>query len=677
VERGDLPDLPQGPGCYMFRAADGDVLYVGKARSLRSRVRSYFQAPARLPAKTAAMVGRAARLEVITTQSEVEALLLENTLIKRHRPRYNILLRDDKTYPYLKLTAEAFPRLMLVRRVRNDGARYFGPYASAGAVRDTLRLLRRVFPMRTCTPHKFRTARRPCLEYHIHRCPAPCVGLIAPEAYAELVEGVRQFLEGKSDVVRRRLSAQMEEASRTLAFERAAELRDLLRSVERLGERQEVVRLRGADEDYLGLARHGRSAAVTVLQVRAGKLVGRETYFLTADADAADSAVLSAFIGQYYPMAPAWPREVCVPTVAFEEREGIEALLGHGPIGGGRGARLHVPRRGDKARLMALAADNARWAIEEERLRETRAGAPLEELRRALDLPAPPRRIEGYDISNFQGTDSVASMVVFVDGRPAKGEYRRFRIRTVVGADDFASHAETMTRRLERYEAERRAVETGTLRPEDAKFLRLPDLVLIDGGRGQLSAVRAVMRRMGMAHIPTFGLAKEEELLFREGQGEPIRLPRDSPGLRLLQAVRDESHRFAITHHRQLRSRRTLTTRLTAVAGVGEARARRLLRHFGSLAAVAGADAEALRAAGLPRPVAERLYAALRAVAPSPPADAAAQADADVDGVHRVGVGPGPRRGAGRRSSRAANSSLGRRSDVGRASAGTRGRRSR
>lgn len=639
----DLPDLPLGPGCYLFSGADGQVLYVGKARSLKARVRTYFQDPRRLSLKTATMVQRADHLEVITTASEVEALLLENTLIKKHRPRYNILLRDDKTYPYLKLTAETFPRLLLVRRVRDDGGRYFGPYADPGAVRDILRLLRRVFPLRTCTPHKFRTAGRPCLEYHIHRCLAPCVALVTAEAYQDLVDGVRQFLEGKSDGVRRRLERQMQAAAEAMEYERAAEVRDLLRAVERLSERQEVVRLNGADEDYLGLARHARTAAVSVLQVRAGKLVGRESYFLSADPDATDGAVLSAFLGQYYPMASSWPHQVCVPTADFEEREAIEELLSAGR-GSRRAAHLHVPQRGDKSRLLALAADNARWAVEEERLRETRTGRPLDELKEALTLPARPERIEGYDISNFQGTDSVSSMVVFVDGRAAKGEYRHFRIRTVEGANDFASHAETIGRRFARYEAERQAVLDGTLKPEDAKFLRLPDLVLIDGGKGQLSAVREVMHRIGMADIPTFGLAKEEELLFREGQSEPIRLPRDSAGLRLLQAVRDESHRFAITHHRQVRSRRTLTSRLREVEGMGEVRTRQLLRRFGSVAAVAEADVEDLRAAGLPRPVAERLYAALRAEA--------ASAEAPAQG----GDGKGPSAGAGRSSGPVANS---------------------
>ncbi len=615
MEPRDLPDLPSDPGCYLFRAADGQVLYVGKARSLRARVRSYFQSPERLAAKTRAMVARAVHLEVITTGSEAEALLLENTLIKRHRPRYNILLRDDKTYPYLKITSETFPRLVLTRSVRADGGRYFGPYASAGAVRDTLRLLRRVFPMRSCSPHKFRTVLRPCLEYHIHRCPAPCVGLIGQEAYRELVEGVRQFLEGKSDEVRRRLAAQMAAAAAALEFERAAELRDLLRALESLSERQEVVRSAGGDEDYLGLARRARTAAVSVLQVRAGKLVGRETYFLTADADAADAAVLAAFLAQYYPMASSWPKEICLGQDAYEDGQDLAPLFAQGLPGDGRRARLHVPRRGQKVRLLAMAGDNALWALEEERLREARAGAPLDELRDALGLAERPSRIEGYDISNFQGTDSVASMVVFVDGRPAKGEYRHFRIRTVVGADDFASHAETMTRRLHRYMEEREAVEAGRLRPDQAKFLRLPDLILIDGGKGQLSAVRRVMHTLGMGHIPTFGLAKEEELLFREGQSEPIRLPRDSAGLRLLQAVRDESHRFAITHHRQLRAGRTLTSRLLAVPGMGRVRTRRVLGALGSLDAVAHASVGELRAAGLPLPVAERVVASLRAEA--------------------------------------------------------------
>jgi len=619
MQPSDLPDLPGSPGCYLFRDETGEVLYVGKARSLRARVRSYFQDPGRLAVKTAAMVQRAAHVEVIITASEVEAVLLENTLIKKHRPRFNIMLRDDKTYPYLEITNEVFPRLVIARRVRDDGGRYFGPYANAGAARDTMRLLRRVFPMRNCTPHKFRTVRRPCLEYDLHRCPAPCVGLIEAPAYGELIEGVRQFLEGRSDIVRRRLQVQMEAAAQALEFERAAELRDLLRSVEQMSERQEVVRLKGADEDYLGVARRGRTAAVSVLQVRSGKLTGRETYFLTADPDQPDAEVLGAFVGQYYPIAAAWPAEVCLPTDAFEGRDAVAQMLEAGragPTGRARKTRLRVPQRGDKAHLMSLATDNARWAVEEERLREDRQGAPLRELCSNLELPVEPRRIEGYDISNTQGTDSVSSMVVFVDGRPSKPHYRHFRIRTVEGANDFASHAETIGRRFARAEEERAAIREGRLRLDDAKFLPLPDLVLIDGGKGQLSAVREVMHRMGVAQIPTFGLAKEEELLFKEGRSEPIRLARDSAGLRLLQAVRDESHRFAITHHRQVRARRTITSRLSEVPGMGQVRVRQLLRAFGSLAGVQAADAQALREAGLPRPVAERLYASLHPVPP-------------------------------------------------------------
>lgn len=618
MEPADLPDLPALPGCYLFRDAGRTPIYVGKARSLKARVRTYFQDPSRLTPKVRAMVAHAASVETITTGSEVEALLLENTLIKRHRPRYNILLRDDKTYPYVKMTAETFPRLLLVRRVRDDGARYYGPFPNAGAVRDTLRLLRRLFPMRTCTPHKFQTATRPCLEYHIHRCGAPCTGLIDALAYGQIVESVRDFLDGHPEAVRQRLDQEMRQASESLAFERAAELRDLLRAMERLTERQEVVRLDGNDEDYVNVARQGRTAAVAVLQVRAGTLVGRETYFLTADPETSDAEVLGSFLGQYYPIATSWPRELVVPTDAFESADAVRALLRTPPESGSepyrghrRATRLITAQRGARVRLLSLAAENAAWAVRDEVLKEEARGTPLDELRIALNLPETPWRIEGYDISNFQGTDSVSSMVVFEGGRPQKSEYRHFRIRTVVGANDFASHAETIRRRFERAREEQAGIGRGELSPAKARFARMPDLLLIDGGKGQLSAVRAVLHEMGLEGIPTFGLAKREELLFEEGRPDPIRLPRSSPALRLLQAVRDESHRFAITYHRTLRSKRTLTSELLEVPGIGADRAKKLLKAFGSLDAIAQASEEALREAGLPRPVAQRLAATL------------------------------------------------------------------
>jgi excinuclease ABC subunit C len=446
------------------------------------------------------------------------------------------------------------------------------------------------------------------------------VGLIDETSYGEIVTSVREFLDGHPQAVRQRLEREMERSAESMAFERAAELRDLVRAIDRLAERQEVVRLEGSDEDYVHLARQGRTAAVALLQVRSGTLVGRETYFLTADPETPDAEVLGSFLGQYYPMAASWPYEVVVPTDAFESAETIRALFHSGPRGVVKGpgttrrkTHLVTAQRGARARLLALAQENAAWAVREEVLKEeTDMGrTPLEELRAALGLERTPWRIEGYDISNFQGTDSVSSMVVFEGGRAQKSEYRHFRIRTVVGANDFASHAETIRRRFERARTEQSAVALGELSPEKARFARMPDLLLIDGGKGQLSAVRAVLHEMGLQDIPTFGLAKREELLFEEGRPDPIRLPRSSPALRLLQAVRDESHRFAITYHRTLRTKRTLTSELLAVPGIGPSRAKRLLRTFGSLERVAQASGDDLKAAGLPAPVIERLRLAL------------------------------------------------------------------
>lgn len=608
----DMPDLPVQPGCYIFRASDGRPLYVGKARSLRSRVRTYFQDPARLAAKVRVMVGHAASLELITTVSEVEALLLESNLIKKYRPRYNIVFRDDKTYPYLKITSEDFPRLILVRRVVKDGGEYFGPYPNVGQVRETLRLLRRVFKLRNCSPYRFRTTHRPCLEYHLHRCLAPCAGLVTKDEYAEHVAGVRQFLRGHSDEVRHMLLQEMDEASQQMAFERAAELRDLLRGLERMTERQEAVRLAQVDEDYVGLARRGGTAVICLIQVRAGKITGKETFYLAATADRSDGEVIGAFLTQYYPIATSWPKTVCVPTLEFADSPAAEAFLAQGSAASsGRPAHLQVPRRGSRAHLLRRAMDNAELAAQAEAQRQDEEGEPMRELQKALGLAHLPRRIEGYDISNFQGADSVSSMVVFEDGRPAKAEYRRFVIRTVVGADDFASHAETCRRRFGRGLEEARAVTEGKLEPDKAKFARMPDLVLIDGGKGQLSAVRAAMREIGVDAIPTLGLAKQEELVFMEGNPEPIRLPRGGAALRLLQAVRDESHRFAITHHRRRREHTGLHSALDGVPGLGPVRRRRLLRAFGSVRAVVEVTPEDLTRAGLPRNVAEAVYAKL------------------------------------------------------------------
>lgn len=592
-----LKHLPARPGVYLFRDSDGTVVYVGKALSLKNRVRSYFQSGAGQSPKIRSMMARAADFEYIVTDSEVEALILESTLIKEYRPRYNVFLKDDKSYPYLKVTLnEDYPRVHITRRLVKDGGRYFGPYTQVGAVHETLSLLRRLFPFRSCKQKELAPKGRPCLNQHIKRCLGPCCGLVTREDYLAMIREICLFLEGRQEELVKRLTRRMEEASEKLEFERAAELRDQLRAVQKVLEKQKVISSGTEDQDAVAMARGVDECSVMVFFIRGGKLLGREHFMLRGTEGESREEIITAFIKQYYNRADFIPREVLVSAIQPEETRVIAEWLSRR-----KGARVQikVPARGEKKKLIEMVEKNALLALEEAQLETAfrREGSEdINILGRELGLSKTPYRIECFDISNTQGAEQVASMAVFEEGKPAPDQYRRFKIKTVQGPNDFASMQEVIRRRFARGREERELINTGQLSSRQAKFHRIPDLVIIDGGKGQLSAAREAMRELGFEHVPAFGLAKEEELLFTEGNPDPIRLPRDSRGLYLLQRLRDEAHRFAVTYHRQLRTRRNLKSLLDEIEGIGEVRRRELNKAFPSIEAISGATLEELAA---------------------------------------------------------------------------------
>ena len=652
-----LRAAPAGPGVYLMRGADARVLYVGKAAVLRHRLRSYFTAVDAHPQRTRQLVERIADFEVIACLNEREALILENTLIKKYRPRFNVRLKDDKNYLYLKIPqpgaadtmapgtaregarvrragdaasqrASIFPRPYYTRRLARDGARYFGPYTSAQSLRTTVKSLRGIFPFRTCSDEIFRRG-RVCLDYHIKRCAGPCEGRIDPEAYAELLDEVQLFMDGHSSVLADELRDQMSGAAEALDYERAARLRDRLRAIERIRERQKMLQGPRQDRDCVGLVVDGGRGMVALLMIRDGRVSGLETHELEGVLSADPAECLGSFVQQYYASAPFVPRTILLPT-APAEAELLAQFLAEqrgGPVD------LRVPRRGALRQLVAQAGETAASALQQRRIVEDfdseRGDAVLEALSESLGLAGPPRRIECYDISNTMGTNSVGSMVVFEDGRPRPAHYRHFGIRTVEGANDFASIQETLRRRLRRYlgSAHRRddvpledpdgsnggTASVPASRPptggDDESFGTLPDLILIDGGRGQLSAACAVLAEAGLGEVPVFGLAKQNEELFAPGSQVPIVLPRDSATLFLIQRVRDEAHRFAITRHRARRGKTALGSRLDVVPGLGPARRRALLKQFGSIEAIRQATVDDLCAVpGVTRPVALRIH---------------------------------------------------------------------
>ncbi len=643
--------LPDHPGVYLFRDAAGEILYVGKAVSLKNRVRSYFQAGRGLEAKVQALVAQVAQIEHILVDSEVEALVLESGLIKQHRPKYNIKLRDDKHYPYLRVDARGlYPKLELVRQVRGDGARYFGPFPHSSAVWETMHILRRVFPYRSCSDRRVRTG-PDCLYHHIHRCLAPCIGACGEAEYRAMIGEMIDFLDGRADAVLGRLEARMHQAAEELRFEEAAELRDRLAALRTVLERQKIAGAEMAERDVLAMARGRDEAAVQVFFVRKGEVAGHDGFMLTGTDGRSDGEVLAAFIEQYYADGPVVPRELWLPSAVPDgEAESLAAMLAarrHGPVA------LRIPQRGEKRRLVELVKKNAQDYLAEEQWRRERsrdaAAQAAGDLQAALGLPEPPHRIECFDISHSQGSLTVGAMAVFEGGMAKKADYRRFRVRTV-NNDDFLAMQEVLGRRFRRgmrERAEAAAVAEGDV-TDVGGFAALPDLLIIDGGKGQLSHARAVLEDMGLGEIPTFGLAKENEWLFVPGKSDPIVLPRSSAGLRLLQRLRDETHRFAVTYHRTLRGKRSVASVLEEAPGIGPARRKALMKAFPSLQAIAAASADDLAAVpGMSRVAAEDLLAYLQAGEDQRPAPGAEPAPGAGPATPALAAAPPARRGRG------------------------------
>lgn len=591
VER--LKAVPASPGCYIYRDEAGEVLYVGKALVLRSRVRSYFQGSTRHSDRIERMVRRVRDIEWIVVDSELEALVLECNLIKRYRPPFNVRLRDDKSYPYITITNEKFPRVLFTRKVRRDGAKYFGPYTSAWAVRDTLGLLHRIFPLIPCGKSwSGRDEQRPCLYYHIGQCLAPCAGLAEREQYKAIVGKVERFLAGKQEGLLDEVREMMNQAAENLEFERAAVLRDQIQALEAILQRQKVLSTDHGDRDVIAVVKDERGAAIQMLYVRGGKLIGQRQFYLDGSAETAPGEAVQEFVKQYYTDAPEVPREVLLP-VEIEERLIVQQWLRNRR---GGAVNLDVPKGGDKLRLIEMAATNAEQALETMRLelqaKDAWGEAAMAELAEALDLPTPPIRIEGYDISNIQGTAPVGSMVVVENGQPAKSEYRRFKIRYhPESPDDFAMMNEVFLRRLKAYT------------DGDPKFAKLPDLIMVDGGKGQLGAALAARDSLGLT-VPMVGLAKRLELIFRptlhlpDGtyETEAVELPVNAPGLLLLRRLRDEAHRFALSFHRKIRDKRMTGSAIEEIPGIGPRRRRLLLRTFGSIDGIRRATVEEIAA---------------------------------------------------------------------------------
>ncbi len=588
-----LARLPDRPGVYIYRDAKAQVLYVGKAASLRSRVRSYFQESRPRDPKTDALVRQIRDLEYIVTDNELEALMLEANLVRKHRPRYNIILRDDKHYPFLKLTTnEDFPRLLVARRVQDDGAVYYGPFYPATAMRETLRLTRQLFPLRTCSITIDGRLERPCIQYAIHRCNAPCTGWETREGYAKTVRDVMGFLEGKDEDLALRLTKEMEVAAADQKFERAAVLRDQIQSLNKVRERQKIISTEEVDQDVIGVVRQGNDACVELFFVRRVRLVGQEPFFFDKVAGWSDGEILSAFVRQFYGKAVTPAPELLV------SEELPEAALTAEWLGGLARRRVQIlaPQRGARREFVAMAEENAALALQNHLLsRDDRQQVVLEELRRALNLPGAPNRIEGYDISHVQGTEQVGSLVVWENGGMKKDDYKRFRIRTVTGADDFASLGEVLTRRFAK------ALEQGT---------PLPDLVLIDGGRGQLNVGLKVLQDLGLDYLPVIALAKQQEEVYVGESLHPLVLDPTSPALHTLQKIRDEAHRFAVTYHKKLRSQRTLRSVLDTIPGVGPTIRTSLLKTLGSARRIRESSVAELAAVPKVTPrLAQKIYA--------------------------------------------------------------------
>lgn len=612
--QGILETAPTRPGCYIMKDAQGTVIYVGKAISLRNRLRSYFHASAQEDRKTRRLVRHIADIEWIVVGSELEALILEMNLIKKHRPQYNVRLKDDKRYPYVKVHwNEAYPKLTVTRQMSEDGARYYGPYTSVWAVHQTLDVLRRIFPYLTCDREITGKDERACLYYDIKLCTAPCIGAIDQAGYRQMIDDLGQFLEGRTEPIVSRLRNDMHQAAEALKFERAAALRDQIQAIERVVEKQKVVSNDYIDSDVVAMARTNGDACVQVFFIRSGKLIGREYFLMEGAAESPDADVIAGFLKQFYDQAPNIPPQVLLPT-EIEEMQIIREWLN--TRRGGQKVELHIPRAGPQQELVQMAAENAsatlaslqaQWQADTHRQEQS-----LAELQTALGLSATPNRIECYDISNTQGTAAVGSMVVFEQGVPKKNLYRRFNIRSVSGPDDFASMEEVLTRRFSRWQAAQDASQAPGQKPDPA-FALLPDLLLVDGGKGQLSRAQAVLERFELAgRFFLASLAKQNEELFIPGHPAPLLLPRHSQALYLVQRVRDEAHRYAITSHRQRRDKAGVASQLDAIPGIGPMRRKALLAHFGGIQEIRQANTEELLTIpGITIKLAEAIRAAL------------------------------------------------------------------
>jgi excinuclease ABC subunit C len=632
-----LNSLPHKPGIYLMKDAQGTILYVGKAISLYNRVRSYFQESSDLSPKNRSMVAKVDDIEFLVVKNEVEALVLESNYIKQNRPKYNVLLRDDKNYPYIKVSlTEDFPRVYRVRSFQRDGNRYFGPYTNSGAVDSTLDLLNKLFAFRTCRydastwapPRngepaggwKQKLLPRPCTQYYIHRCIAPCVAYASREEYDTVIQQVILFLEGKHDEVVKTLQEQMQAAAENLNFEEAARIRDRIKAVERILEKQRIIHTEGQDDqDVIALASGEDETCAQVFFFRSGKLVGREFFILQGTRDSSPGEVMSSFLQQFYESSPHVPAEIIVEAEP-DDKAVVQSWLKEKRKGA---VAITEPKRGEKLRLVEMVKQNAQEVLEQQRIKwltdSQKTQLALEELQETLNLAAPPQRIECYDISNTQGTNSVGAMVVFEAGRPKSSEYRRFKIKTVEGPNDFASHQEMLRRRFRRQASNDREIDIHNEEQEGDSAVpveqeahlqhdwAMPDLIIIDGGKGQLSAAMEVLQELHI-DIPTVGLAKENEEIFIPGSPDPVILPRSSQGLYMVQRIRDEAHRFGITYHRKLRSERTFKSVLDEIPGIGPKRKQALMKHYGSIRAISEASIDDLASLnGMTRDAAEKV----------------------------------------------------------------------
>lgn len=584
-----LNRLPHRPGVYLMRDAEGTILYVGKAANLHHRVRSYFQSPRKLTPKIQRMVSRVADIDFYVASSEQEALIMELNFIKQYHPRYNVSLKDDKTFPYLKIsTNEEWPRVYITRRFEQDGGRYFGPFASAKSVKQTLRFLQDIFPFRICSKTITGKAQRPCLEYHLRHCLAPCIGAVSRQEYARVIKEVILFLEGKQEKVARELKARMNHAAAAMDYEKAALLRDQIQAIQEVIEGERIATVIRGEQDVIAFVQDGDQAYVQVLFVRSNKLTGRESFLMQGTRQEEPQQIMTGFIKQYYSSCPQIPPRLLL-QYPVEERPIIREWL---KSRRGAGVEIQVPRRGIKKQLIDIAAENARQGLEQLKLKQMAASTSpddaLAEIEKELKLKGPPQRMEAYDISNIQGTSAVGSLVVFEKGKPRPAHYRRFKIKSVAGANDYAMLQEVLQRRF------KHAYRGGTAAP-DTWAIR-PDLILIDGGKGQLNAALAALKETG-TDVPVASLAKENEEIFIPRRKEPVVLPKSSPGLQLLQRLRDEAHRFAISYYASVHRRKSFASALDDIPGIGPRRKSALLRQFGSVQRIREASVEELVAA--------------------------------------------------------------------------------